>query len=69
MSEILTISGDFSLLEMLTIQDTLSEDDKTLTAVIHAGKNEFVDALIDCLHFRLTQKARRNIRFAFALTG
>lgn len=68
-TDILTISNDFTLLELLTVKDQLNEDDEILTAVIHPGKNEFLDYLIEALHHRLLTKAKRNVQFAFALTG
>ena len=49
MSDILTISNDFTLLELLTVQNTQNEYDNVLSAVIQNGKNEFVDYLIEVL--------------------
>ena len=69
MSDVLHISNDFTLLELLTVKDTTTEDDEILAAIIHPKKNEFVEYLIEVLHHRLLAKAKKSVAFAFALTG
>jgi len=69
MSDVLHISNDFTLLELLTIKDTNTEDDDILAAIVHPKKNEFVEYLIEVLHHRLVAKGKKSVALAFALTG
>ena len=54
MIDILTISNDNTLLELLTVNETDNEHDQILQAIIYPKKNQFVDYLIEVLTYRLT---------------
>lgn len=53
MMDILSISGDNTLLELLTVADAKNEDDELMLQAIHAGRNENVDWLIEALQHKL----------------
>lgn len=56
LSDLIKISEDKKLQELISLKASLSEDDNLISAVIHAGENAHVDKLITYLQGFLTRK-------------